>query len=180
MKSRASPRAQFFGQLFGSFFSVFLAVCAYQLYTTAYEIPSALFPVPTAYIWIDMARLMNTGLDAPNAVWFCVLGAIFAATIPILSLLFPKIAPYLPSGVAFAIGMYLTPNFVIPRFVGSLIQFWWQRKNPKSFDENMIVVASGFVLGEGIISIFNAILKASGVPVLTCSGCVPGLCSGCP
>jgi uncharacterized oligopeptide transporter (OPT) family protein len=52
------------------------------------------------------------------------------------------------------------------------------RKFPNSY-EYMIVTASGFVLGEGIMSIFNVILKSSGVPVLTCGGCLSGMCEGC-
>lgn len=44
----ASPRSQFFGQLIGSFCSIFFTVAAYLLYTNAYEIPSKVFPVPTA------------------------------------------------------------------------------------------------------------------------------------
>lgn len=44
----ASPKAQFVGQLIGSFFSVFVSVAAYELYSNAYEIPSPTFPVPTA------------------------------------------------------------------------------------------------------------------------------------
>lgn len=43
----------------------------------------------------------------------------------------------------------------------------------------MIIVASGFVLGEGIFSIFNAILKTIGVGVISCVGCPNGFCSGC-
>jgi uncharacterized oligopeptide transporter (OPT) family protein len=44
----AAPRAQFWGQLIGSTFSIFFSVAAYKLYTSAYEIPSEKFPVPTA------------------------------------------------------------------------------------------------------------------------------------
>jgi uncharacterized oligopeptide transporter (OPT) family protein len=42
---RASPRAQFIGQLVGSFFSVFVAVGAFELYSNAYEIPGPEFQV---------------------------------------------------------------------------------------------------------------------------------------
>ena len=43
----ASPRAQFYGQLIGSSCSVVFSLAAYKLYTAAYEVPSAFFPVPT-------------------------------------------------------------------------------------------------------------------------------------
>lgn len=48
---RASPRSQFYGQLIGSFASVFVSVGAYKLYTSVYEIPGPEFRVPTAGIW---------------------------------------------------------------------------------------------------------------------------------
>lgn len=47
---KASPRAQFYGQLIGSFFSIFFAVAAYLMYTSVYEVPGPQFPVPTAEV----------------------------------------------------------------------------------------------------------------------------------
>ncbi|KAJ9109075.1 hypothetical protein QFC21_000402 [Naganishia friedmannii] len=48
---KASPRSQFYGQMIGSFASVFVSVGAYKLYTSIYEIPGPEFRVPTAAIW---------------------------------------------------------------------------------------------------------------------------------
>ncbi|RCI05758.1 hypothetical protein CU098_001285, partial [Rhizopus stolonifer] len=45
---KASPKAQFYGQMIGSFASVFIASGAYMLYRTVYSIPGPEFPVPTA------------------------------------------------------------------------------------------------------------------------------------
>ena len=42
----------------------------------------------------------------------------------------------------------------------------------------MVLVASGFVLGEGIMAIVNALLKTAGVGALSCFGCVEGMCGG--
>jgi hypothetical protein len=47
-------------------------------------------------------------------------------------------------------------------------------------DIRVIVVASGFVLGEGVISIVSLVLRTCGVNVISCFGCSPGLCGGCP
>lgn len=55
----ASPRAQFYGQLIGSTFSIFVTTTAYNMYTKAYEIPGPSFPAPTAYIWLNLARLLR-------------------------------------------------------------------------------------------------------------------------
>jgi uncharacterized oligopeptide transporter (OPT) family protein len=59
----ASPRAQFYGQLIGSTFSIFVTATAYNIYTKAYEIPGPSFPAPTAYIWLNLARLLREGSE---------------------------------------------------------------------------------------------------------------------
>lgn len=56
---RASPRAQFYGQLIGSFLSIIVTATAYTLYNRAYEIPGPSFPAPTAYVWLGLARLLR-------------------------------------------------------------------------------------------------------------------------
>lgn len=48
---RASPRSQFYGQMIGSFASIFVSTAAYKLYKSVYEIPGPAFRVPTAAIW---------------------------------------------------------------------------------------------------------------------------------
>ena len=53
------PRAQFFAMALGSAASVFVSVGAYTLYTSAWHVPSATFPAPTAQIWLDMAQLVR-------------------------------------------------------------------------------------------------------------------------
>ena len=57
---RASPRAQFFGQLIGSCLSIVVTTTAYTLYQRAYPIPGPSFPAPTAYVWLGLARLLRT------------------------------------------------------------------------------------------------------------------------
>ncbi|EGG20352.1 hypothetical protein DFA_07476 [Cavenderia fasciculata] len=157
---KASPRVQFFGQLIGSFFSVFFAVGAYKLYSTAYTIPSPDMPAPTASIWLDMALLVNGGSLADHVLPFCIVSALLVSLIPILEAINPKLEHYLPSGIALAIGMYVTPNWTIARCLGSLAQWLWHRFFPVTEGEYMIIVASGFVLGEGITSIITALLSA--------------------
>ena len=56
---RASPRAQFFGQMIGSVLSIFVTATAYNMYTKAYPIPGPTFPAPTAYVWLSLARLLR-------------------------------------------------------------------------------------------------------------------------
>jgi len=174
---RASPRAQFYAQLIGSAFSVIFAVGAFLLYTSAWPVPGPQFQVPTAFVWLQMARLVNGGELAPNVLWFCIACGVIAAILPILSTKYPHYSKWIPSGIAFAIAIYVTPNWTIPRVVGSMVDLVWKKYRPQSYTNFMIIVASGFVLGEGVTSIITAIFKTAGVPMWTCAGCVPQFCS---
>lgn len=178
---RSSPRAQFLVQVIGSFFSVFFAVGAWYLYNQAYTIPGPEFEVPSATLWLNMSKFLtnpNTSLPR-HLTGFCVVGGFMAGLIPIIEKMRPQLAHYLPSAVAFAIGMYLKPSWTIPRFVGSVIQVTWKHYWPSSHSSNMIIVASGLVLGEGVLSIVSATMASLDVPLLSCIGCNDVLCSGC-
>jgi hypothetical protein len=47
----------------------------------------------------------------------------------------------------------------------------------------MLVLASGLVLGEGVMAVVTALLKALGMEAATCWGCpaapLAGICGGC-
>ncbi|KAJ1915407.1 OPT super [Mycoemilia scoparia] len=191
----ASPRAQFYAQLIGSLFSAFIAAGIYKLYTTVYEIPGPQFPAPTAQVWLDMARLVNGHPLPTNVVPFAIsFAALFAVLSVLKSVVISRLSKnpqnedrkafvnrWWPSGIAFAIGIYNTPNFTLMRVLGALLATLWikmkakrmLRKQQKSGSEHstivelrsratvmVIIVASGFVLGEGTFSFFTLIAKA--------------------
>ena len=70
----AAPRAQFWGQMIGSFAGAIISAGVYKLYTGVYEVPGGMFQVPTAYVWIFTARLV-TGKGLPHMAWQWALGA---------------------------------------------------------------------------------------------------------
>ena len=97
----------------------------------------------------------------------------------------PSLSHYaflIPSGVAFAIGFLNTPSFSLARLIGGIIELVYHRyyaKGEKGGDIRLIVVASGFVLGEGVMSVCNLVLRSAGVGVGSCWGCGHGMCGGC-
>eukprot|EP00191_Tetraselmis_sp_GSL018_P012721 CAMPEP_0177604136 /NCGR_PEP_ID=MMETSP0419_2-20121207/15942_1 /TAXON_ID=582737 /ORGANISM="Tetraselmis sp., Strain GSL018" /LENGTH=685 /DNA_ID=CAMNT_0019098069 /DNA_START=135 /DNA_END=2191 /DNA_ORIENTATION=+ len=175
------PRAQFFCMLIGSAASVVTSVLAYMLYTSAFEVPSAAFPVPTAQIWLSMARLVNGGELLPHVREFSVYFGAAAAALPLLASglrwladagggsaprqIAPRAAEavlaWLPSGVGFAVGMYVSPKFTLPRVVGSVLEQAWLRSRRTSHQDLMVVCASGLVLGEGTASLILAAAKSA-------------------
>ncbi|KAG8906328.1 hypothetical protein FRB99_007108 [Tulasnella sp. 403] len=155
----ASPRAQFYGQLIGSSLSIFVSATAYQLYTRAYTIPSPNFPAPTAYVWLSLARLLRDGSLPPKTSDFMLWFGLAAVCVAIAKVRATAIdspwARWIPSGVAFAIGFLNTPNFSMARLIGGVIELWYsfrQRKRHAAGKGSdgiaIIIVASGFVLGE--------------------------------
>ncbi|KAF6069744.1 OPT oligopeptide transporter family protein [Candida albicans] len=152
----ASPKAQFIAQILGTLYSVGLSSIMYKVYNSVYKIPSDMFRIPTAVVWIDCSRLV-TGQGLPPHIreFALVLGVIFG----IISLLKNTVPPtssyhkylvYLPSGVAVGVGIYNTPNFTLARFIGGLICYNWQNIGPNG-KIGMIIFSSGLVLGEGLL-----------------------------
>jgi uncharacterized oligopeptide transporter (OPT) family protein len=224
---KASPRSQFYGQMIGSFASVFVSVGAYKLYTSIYEVcrPQDVTTLPLRllvgsrsldrnseyprlqygeiHLWsgvlrllpladllncsrLNLARLLNTGHLPPyTAVFMAAFGSVFALLsfikylTPMLTSTPPRWIHYIPSGIAFAIGFLNTPSFSLARLVGGYIAYR-TRKNGET-PLLVIVCASGFVLGEGIISIVGLVMTGAGKGALSCWGCGlggGGYCSG--
>lgn len=92
------------------------------------------------------------------------------------------IAKWIPSGVAFAIGFLNTPSFSIARLIGGLIEYLGRRRMASgAMNIRLIVIASGFVLGEGVIgSVVLLLLRLYGVEAISCWGCSGGICPCCP
>ena len=90
------------------------------------------------------------------------------------------IVKWIPSGVAFAVGFLNTPAFSIARLIGGILEYWYRTRVAKGKNDiRLIVVASGFVLGEGVVGIVCLILEIFGVGALSCWGCSHGRCGTC-
>lgn len=161
----ASPRAQFYGQMIGATFGAILSAVLYGLYTKVYAIPGELFPVPTAYVWIFTARLVTGhGLPPMASQWATGAGALFTLTTMFRIATVGKAwRSWVPGGIAVAVGIYNVPSFTFGRAIGGLLSWYWTRRLQRS-GTPLIIVASGFVLGEGFLSIVTLILQSFGVP----------------
>ncbi|KAI7117078.1 hypothetical protein KC352_g33889, partial [Hortaea werneckii] len=71
--------------------------------------------------------------------------------------------PYVPGGIAVAVGMYNTPSFTLARTAGGVLAWYWIRWRGRE-ETPMIVLASGLILGEGLVSIVNLGLASAKVP----------------
>ncbi|KAK6200803.1 hypothetical protein LQW54_009536 [Pestalotiopsis sp. IQ-011] len=160
----AAPAAQFWGQVIGATVGAVVSALIYRLYTAVYQVPGDLFQVPTAYVWIFTARLVTGQGLPPMAREWAIGGAVLFAALTALRTkgLGKSWQAYIPGGIAVAIGMYNVPSFTLARTIGGLVSWYW-RQHLKREDTPIIVVASGFVLGEGFLSIVNLILQSARV-----------------
>ncbi|KAI1825067.1 OPT oligopeptide transporter protein-domain-containing protein [Xylaria intraflava] len=163
----AAPKAQFWGQIIGATVGAVVSAWIYRLYTAVYQVPGDLFQVPTAYVWIFTARLV-TGKGLPYMAWEFAVGATFlfaAFTVLRIRGLGASWHSYVPGGIAVAVGMYNVPSFTLARTIGGLMNWFWRVRLGRD-DTPLIILASGFILGEGFLSIVNLILQGAQVPHL--------------
>ncbi|KAM9885699.1 OPT oligopeptide transporter [Verticillium dahliae] len=167
----AEPQAQFYGQIIGATAGAVVSAFVYRLYTAVYPIPGSLLQVPTAYVWIFTARLV-TGEGLPNMAreWATGFSIVFAITTTIRAAVSPDKGwrPFIPGGIAVAVGMYNVPSFTLARALGGLLNWYWSSGRFGSGQgrskTSLIVLASGFILGEGFLSVVNLILQTLSTP----------------
>ncbi|KAJ4307094.1 OPT super [Collariella sp. IMI 366227] len=163
----AAPKAQFWGQVIGATVGAVVSAFIYRLYTTVYQVPGDLFQVPTGYVWIFTARLVTgKGLPPMAKEWAVASAVLFAATTALRTQTAGnRWHSLIPGGIAVAVGMYNVPSFTLARTMGGLLAWWW-RSVMGWKDTPLIVLASGFILGEGFLSVVNLIMQCAGVPHL--------------
>ncbi|KAF2091663.1 oligopeptide transporter-like protein [Saccharata proteae CBS 121410] len=167
----AAPNAQFYGQIIGSAVGAVVSAAVYKLYTNVYEVPGHLFQVPTGFVWIFTARLVTgKGLPPMVAQWALGAGLIFA--VGTAARVWEAGSPhgkrwtrFVPGGIAVAVGMYNVPSFTLARTIGGLVNWYWRSYRQKP-ETPIIVLASGLILGEGVVSIVNLLLASAKVPHL--------------
>jgi uncharacterized oligopeptide transporter (OPT) family protein len=141
------------------------------MYASVYKLPSGLFQIPSSHLYLFAARLL-TGQGLPPMVpqVNILFGSIFLMVAALRMIVARHPSPearqwhtYVPSGIAVSIGMYTTPSFSLPRLIGGLLNWWYLRQYPDG-RTNLAVVASGLIIGEGVMSMINLLMTSLGVP----------------
>lgn len=171
---RASPRAQFWAQLFGSLWATPLSVGLYVLFSKAYPCintgeEGCQFGAPSVAAWSAVAQAvvapklpisLSSGL---TAIFMTVLAMVQVwAKYKVIP---AKYHVYLPNWNAVGIG-FLVPNtnYGIAMATGAIFTWAWTKKFPHSADMYAFALAAGLVAGEGIAGVINAILQIANVP----------------
>ncbi|KAJ3228300.1 hypothetical protein HK099_004293 [Clydaea vesicula] len=159
----ASPKAQFIAQMFGSLVAVFVSVGLFTLFGTTY--PCFLAPITTinATVVTKPCQFQAPTVASWTAVTLAVTTGI-SRTVPMSSGYFSLALTIFI--IIFTIFKYKflskTQREYLPNLNGSLVCFFWKRRSPTSFEIFGFALASGFVAGEGIGGIFEAVINLSG------------------
>ncbi|MCC6335846.1 MAG: OPT/YSL family transporter [Myxococcales bacterium] len=163
----ASPRQQFYGQLFGVLAGAAIVVPAFNLIVPdASALGGTEFPAPAAQVWANVSKMLVDGLSAlhPSARWAALIGLVVGTALSVLEVKLPKDKRrYVPSASGLGIGMVIPAFNSIMMFAGAAWAEWMRRKRgEKEADKVTMPVASGFIAGESLLGVAVKMLVAFG------------------
>ncbi len=166
---RAKPRNQFWAQIFGSFFSIFVSTGLFVLFTKAYpciidasaeECP---FAAPSVAAWRAVAvavispKLPVSLSSGMTAIGFAIVAV--ATVVAKYTIIPQKYHVYVPNWNAVGLGFVVPQTYYpIAMCMGATSALFWKAKRPQSFDLLAFAIAAGLIAGEGMAGVFNAIL----------------------
>ncbi|KAL0569402.1 hypothetical protein V5O48_012567, partial [Marasmius crinis-equi] len=138
------------------------------------------YGAPSVSAWGAVALAVTSPkLPIPKSSGYTAIGLSLAAvvTVCIKHWFVPKkYWPYVPNWNAIGLGFVVPQTYYsIAMAVGSVFNYYWAKRNPKSFDLYMFAIAAGLLAGEGLGGVFNALLAVIGV-----DGGKFGTAIGCP
>ncbi|KAF8841628.1 OPT superfamily oligopeptide transporter [Paxillus ammoniavirescens] len=183
---RASPRAVFVAQLFGAIVSIFMSAGLYVVFSTAYPCINDLsyttcpFPTPDVQSWRAVAVAVSSStLPIPPSSGFTAIALGLTAVLSVVAkytVVPPKYHDFIPNFNAIGIGFIMNVcTYPLAMFVGSTLAFFWRKMFFNNYQMYCFAIAAGFIAGEGLGGIVNAIFTIAGV-----SGAVYGTSIGCP
>jgi uncharacterized oligopeptide transporter (OPT) family protein len=161
---KVSIRRQVITQLIGVVMGVFAVAAVYRLLTAAYEIPGDTFAGPAVIAWHAMAEVLAKGIASlpPGALWAAVVGAVAGIVITLLGRV-KSVRKWTPSPVALGIAFMVPAYYSFAMWLGALLTWIYNRKNPDRVDRFGASLASGLIAGEGLMMVAVAVLLILGV-----------------
>lgn len=170
----ASHRAQFYGQLCGSFVTVWLSVGLFLLFTGAYpcildaSIDDCSFSTPALGAWVAVAQAITM-----SSVPIPPISGYLAIAFGVLSIfvvygryrLFPKTwLIYVPNLSVFGLAfMVPTTQYALAMAAGAVVGYIWRTKWYSSYARHGYSVPAGLIAGEGIGGLIAALLEITNV-----------------
>ncbi len=164
----ASPRAQFFAQLFGVVAGAAVVVPAFFLIIG--QDPAALgseaWPAPSCLVWAGVSQAFAGGMGGlgASARLAAVLGLALGVALALAERLAPRRLLHLvPSPAGLGIAMVMPASNALAMFLGAWLAWTWRRWWRASAERYLTPVASGLIAGESLMGVAIALLVAFGV-----------------
>jgi uncharacterized oligopeptide transporter (OPT) family protein len=148
--------AQFFGILTGSV--VGSIVYLYLIPDPANMLITEEWPAPAVATWKVVAETLGNGLDsiAVSAIWAIFIGGGIGITGACIQHF--KQPVWMLNMPAVGLAMVIPASISITMFLGSLVGKAIERYRPGLAQRFLIAAASGFIAGESLIGVYNALL----------------------
>jgi uncharacterized oligopeptide transporter (OPT) family protein len=164
----ASPRAQFWAQLFGVAAGAAVVVPAFHLIigSDPAALGSETWPAPSCLVWAGVSQAFAGGVGSldPLARSAIVAGLLLGIALAVAEKLAPRRAlPWVPSPAGLGIAMVIPGSNSVAMFLGALGAWAWRRWGRASADRYVTPVASGLIAGESLMGVAIALLVAAGV-----------------
>ncbi len=161
---KVSIRKQVITQLIGVIVGVFIVAAVYRLLTAAYEIPGDTFAGPAVIAWHAMAEVLAKGVSSlpDGALWAALVGGFVGIALTLLARI-KSLSKWVPSPVALGIAFMVPAFYSFGMWLGAIITYVYNRKNPDGVDRYGASLASGLIAGEGLMMVVVAILLILGV-----------------
>lgn len=190
-------RPQFWAQATGAIVSVFLAPCIFMLFVQAYpcvvqkDADKCAFPAPSVAAWVAVAQavtMQNVPIPRSSAIFACVSGFVAVVQVALKNLFlvddctradgkrwyrYRKWLPnWVPIGMAFVLP---ATHYSTATLIGAVASYIWAKRSREMHSMYCYAVAAGFIAGEGLGGVVQAVLEIFGV-----SGSAYGTSIGCP
>lgn len=194
---KTPPKPQFLAQAAGAIVAVFLAPAIFMLFVQAYpcviqtDADRCAFPAPSVAAWVAVAQavtMRNVPIPRSSAIFACVTGSVTVVQVVLKNRLLVddttrpdgrrwyKYRKWLPNWVPIGMAFVLpATHYSTATLIGAVTSYIWAKKSPWSHGMYCYAVAAGFIAGEGLGGVVQAVLGISGV-----SGSRYGTSIGCP
>ncbi len=113
---------------------------------------------PISQKWAGFAKLLSAGFSAlpPGAVAALVIAVLLGVIFTLLEA--TRFRKWTPSPTGVGIGILVPGSAIVTMFVGACVSWLWEKTAPRSHEQNMTPVASGFIAGEAIVAVIIPVL----------------------